>query len=101
MARVNPMPLGNHHHSPTLVPIAPRGPSSPEAQHFFPARVGYLRGATSVAQGQTKGEGLAWWMTTQLHDTATTRTTTSSRFRCTYASSGNPVIYNLMLILFL
>ena len=45
------------------------------------------------------GEGLAWWMTTQLHDTATMRTTTPSRFRCIYASSGNPVIYNLQLIL--
>ena len=30
----------------------------------------------------------------QLYGTATTRKTTSSRFRCNCASSGNPVIYN-------
>jgi hypothetical protein len=83
-----------------LTPIAPRGPSSPEAQCFFRARVGYLKGAASRAQGQTAQEGLTWWMTTQLHDTATMRTTTPSRFRCTYVSSGNPVIYNWQLILF-
>jgi len=81
------------------VPFAPRGPSCPEAQRFFPARVGYLGGAASGAQGQTAGERLAWWMTMQLHGTATMRTTTPSRFRCTCASSGNPVIYNLQLIL--
>jgi len=63
------------------------------------ARVGYLGGAASGAQGRTTGEGLVWWMTTQLHGTATTRTTTPSRFRYICASSGNPVIYNLQLIL--
>ena len=40
-----------------------------------------------------------WWMTTQLHDTATTCTITPSRFRCICASSGNPMIYNLQLII--
>jgi len=94
-ARVNPTPLGSRCHSPTLVPFAPHGPSSPEVQRFFPARVGYLGGAASGAQGRTMGEGLAWWTTTQLHDTATMRTTTSSRFYCICTSSGNPVIYNL------
>jgi len=97
--KVNPTPSGSHRRSPMLAPFAPRGPSSPEAQHFFPARVGYLGGATSRAQGRTAGEGLLWWTTMQLHDTATTRTTTPSCFRCIYASSGNPVIYNLLFIL--
>ena len=98
-ARVNPTPLGSRRRSPTLMPFAPHGPSSPEAQRFFPARVGYLSGAASGARGQTTGEGLAWWTTTQLHSTATMRTTTPSRFRCICASSGNPGIYNLQLIL--
>jgi len=93
------MLLGSRCRSPMLAPIAPRGPSSPEVQHFFLERVGYLGGAASRAQGRNVGEALAWWMTTQLYGT-TTRTTTSSRFRCTCASSGNPVIYNLQLILF-
>jgi len=100
-ARVNPTPSRSRHRSPTLVPFAPRGPSSPEAQRFLPARVGYLEGAASRAQGQTVGEGLTWWTTTQLHGTATMCMTTPSRFRCTCASSGNPVIYNLQLILFM
>jgi len=88
------MPLGSRHRSSTLTPIAHRGPSRPEARHFFPAHVGNLGGAASGAQGQTVREGLTWWTTMQLHDTATTRTSTLSRFCCTYASSGNPVIYN-------
>jgi len=100
MASVNPTPSGSRHRSPTLAPFAPCVPSSLEVQRFFPARVGYLGGAASGAQGLTTGEGLAWWMTMQLHDTAITRTTTPSRFRCTCASTGNPVIYNLQLILF-
>jgi len=99
VARVNPTPSGSHRRSPTLAPFAPRGPCSPEAQRFFPARVGYLRGTTSRAQGRTMGEGLVWWTTTQLHGTAIMCTTTPSRFRCICASSGNPVIYNLQLIL--
>jgi len=87
-------PLGSCRRSPMLAPIAPRGPSSLEARRFFPACVGYIGGATIGAQGQTAREGLTWWMTTQLHGTTTTRTTTSSHFRCTCASSGNPMIYN-------
>ena len=79
---------------------APRGPSSLEAQHFFSARVGYLKGAASRAQGRTAREGLTWWMTMQLHGTTTMHTTTLSRFCCIYASSGNPLIYNWQLILF-
>jgi len=55
-ARENPTPSGSRRRSPTLAPFAPRGPSSPEAQRFFPARVGYLRGAASGAQGRTAGE---------------------------------------------
>jgi len=98
-ARVNTTPLGSRRRSPTLMSFAPRGSSSPEAQRFFPARVGYLGGAASGAQGRTAGEGLVWWTTTQLDGTATTRTNTPSRFRCICASSGNPVIYNLQLIL--
>jgi len=94
------MLLGSHRYTPTLAPIAPHGRSSLEAQHFFPARVGYLAGATFGAQGRTMAEGLAWWTTMQLHGTTTTRTTTPSRFCCTCASSSNPMIYNLQLILF-
>jgi len=97
-ARVNPTPLGRRCCSPTLVPFAPREPSSPEAQRFFPARVGYLRGAASGAQWWTTRE-VVWSMTMQLHDTTTMRTTTLSRFRCICESSGNCVIYNLQLIL--
>jgi len=98
-ARVNPTPYGSRRRSPTLAPFAPCGPSSPEAQRFFPARVGYLGGAASGAQGRTTREGLVWWTTMQLHGTAITRTTTPSRFRCICASSGNPMIYNFQLIL--
>jgi len=98
-AKVNPTPLGSRRRSPTLVPFAPHRSSSPKAQLFFPTRVGYLRGAASGAQERTIGEGLAWWTTTQLHGTATTHTTTPSHFCCICASSGNPVIYNLQLIL--
>jgi len=94
------MPLGSRRCSSTLAPIAPRGPRGPEPQRFFPVCVGYLGGAAFGAEGQTVREGLMWWMTTQLHGTATTRTTTLSRFCCTCASSGNPVIYNWQLILF-
>ena len=79
------------------MPFAPRGPSSPEVQHFFPARVGYL--SASRAQGRTVGEGLVWWTTMKLRGTTTMRTTTQSRCRCICAASGNPVIYNLQLIL--
>jgi len=99
MARVNPRPLGSRRRSPTLAPFAPRGPSNPEAQRFFTARVGYLGDAASGAQGQTVLEGLAWWTTIQLHGTATMRTSAPSRFRCICTSSGNLVIYNLELIL--
>jgi hypothetical protein len=35
-----------------------------------------------------------WRMTMQLHSTATMCSTTSSRFRCTCAFSGNSVTYN-------
>jgi len=82
-----------------LVRFGLRRPSSPEVQRYFPACVGYLRGAACGAQGRIAGEGLVWWTTMQLHGTATTRTTTLSRFRCICASSGNPMIYNLQLIL--
>jgi len=94
MARVNLTPSDIRRRSPTLAPFAPREPSNPEAQRFFLARVGYLGGATSGAQGRNTGERLAWCTTTQLHGTATTRTTTPSRFRCTCTSSG------ILLILF-
>jgi hypothetical protein len=40
-----------------LMPTAPHGPSSPEAQGFLPVRVGYLGGAASEAQGRTAWEG--------------------------------------------
>jgi hypothetical protein len=45
------MPLGSRRQPPTLMPTAPRGPSSPEAQRFLPVRVGYLGRAASGAQG--------------------------------------------------
>jgi len=55
MARINLMPLGSRRNSPTLASFAPRGTWQPEAQRFFPARVGYLGGAASGAQGRTVG----------------------------------------------
>jgi len=51
VARKNPTPSGSRRRSPTLAHFAPREPSSLEAQRFFPARVGYLEGAASGAQG--------------------------------------------------
>jgi hypothetical protein len=42
---------------PTLTPIAPHGPSSPEAQRFLPVSVGYLGGAAFEAQGRTARVG--------------------------------------------
>ena len=93
------MPSGSRCRSPTLAPFAPHGPSSPEAQRFFLARVRYLGGAACGAQGRTAGEGFARWTTTQLYGTAATRTTALSRFCYICTPSGNPVIYNLQLIL--
>jgi len=43
-------PLGSRRRSPMLTLIAPHRPGSPEAQRFFPARVGYLGGAAFGAQ---------------------------------------------------
>ena len=50
-------PVGRRRRLPTLAPSAPRGPSSPEAQRFLPARVGFLGGAASGAQGRTTRRG--------------------------------------------
>ena len=49
--------VGSRRRLPTLAPSAPRGPSSPEAQRFLPARVGFLGGAASGAQGRTARRG--------------------------------------------
>ena len=77
---------------PTPAPTAPCGPSSPEARRFLPVRVDTSEVLHLEHKDKPhKGDGR---MTSQLHGTAMTCLTTSSHFRCTCASSGNPVIYN-------
>jgi hypothetical protein len=58
---------------------------------FLPRTCGYLRGDTFGAQGRTAREGQG--RREQLHCLLpSTRSSTSRRFRCICASSGNPVI---------